>query len=111
MRLLWAALWQKDIDVSQEPLLVATWENLFTPEELKVILEAANTAEYKKKLLDNTEEALKAGAFGAPWFTVRNSKGEETPFFGSDRFHFMYQFLGLPTNDMAVQVGPGTSKL
>lgn len=111
MRLLWAALWQKDIDVSQEPLLVAAWANLFTPEECKAILEAANTAEYKQKLLDNTEEALKAGAFGAPWFTVRNSKGEETPFFGSDRFHFMYQFLGLPTNDMAVQVGPGTSKL
>lgn len=111
MRLLWAALWQKDIDVSQEPLLAAALENLFTPEELKVILEAANTAEYKKKLLDNTQEVLKAGAFGAPWFMVQNSKGEVTPFFGSDRFHFMYRFLGLPTNDMAVQVGPGTSKL
>lgn len=111
MRLLWVAIWQKDMDISQEPLLSAALETIFTAEELKAILDAANTPEYKKKLLDNTEAALKLGAFGAPWFTVRNSKGEESPFFGSDRFHFMYRFLGLPTNDLEIQLGPGTCKL
>lgn len=111
MRLLWFAVWQNDTNVSQEPLLLAVWSKLFTPEELKVIMSAAGTPEYKKKLLDNTEEAVKLGAFGAPWFTVRNSKGEEAPFFGSDRFHFMYRFLGLPTNDMMVRMGPGKLKL
>lgn len=111
MRLLWVAVWQKDTDVSQESLLLAVWSKLFTPEELKVILNAAGTSKYKEKLLGNTEEAVKLGAFGAPWFTVRNSKGEEAPFFGSDRFHFMYQFLGLPTDDMAVRMGPGKLKL
>lgn len=105
MRLLWVAIWQKDMDISQEPLLSAALETIFTPEELKAILSATSAPEYKKKLLDNTQEALKLGAFGAPWFTVRNSKGEESPFFGSDRFHFMYQFLGLPTNDMEIQMG------
>lgn len=105
MRSLWVAIWQKDMDISQEPLLSAALETIFTPEELKAILSATSAPEYKKKLLDNTQEALDLGAFGAPWFTVRNSKGEESPFFGSDRFHFMYQFLGLPMNDMEIQMG------
>lgn len=111
MRLLWVAVWQKDIHVSQEPLLLAVWSELFTPEELKVILSAADTPEYKKKLQDNTKEAVELGAFGAPWLTVRNSKGEESSFFGSDRFHFIYRFLGLPTDDMTVRMGPGKLKL
>lgn len=111
MRLLWVALWQKSTDISQDPLISATWANLFTPGELKPILEAADSPEYKKKLLDNTEAALKQGAFGAPWFTVRNKKGEEAVFFGSDRFHYIWQFLELPVTDLAIEMGPGTSKL
>lgn len=85
---------------------------MFTPGELKLILEATDSPEYKRKLLENTAEVLKLGAFGAPWFLVRNSKGEESPFFGSDRFHFMFQFLELPISDITIQVGPGkASKL
>ena len=52
---------------------------------LKEILEAATKPEFKKKLNDNTQIALDHGAFGAPWFWVKNRKGEEEPFFGSDR--------------------------
>ena len=49
----------------------------------------ANNAMYKQRLNDNTKEALERGAFGCPWFWVCNSKGEEEPFFGSDRYvHF-----------------------
>lgn len=47
---------------------------------------AAETKEWKDKLLANTQEALDQGAFGAPWFWVRNAEGKEEPFFGSDRY-------------------------
>lgn len=110
-RLLWVALWENNIDVSGEAQLSSVWSPLFTPEELTRILKATNTPEVKKMLLDYTAEALKQGAFGAPWFNVRNRKGEENPFFGSDRFHFMFQFLGLPMSDIEIAVGGGQSKL
>lgn len=101
-RLLWVALWENNIDISQESLLSETWAPLFTPDQLVAIIEATNEPGYKKKLLENTEIAVKSGAFGAPWFVVRNERGEETVFFGSDRFHFMFMFLGLPMRDIEV---------
>lgn len=50
------------------------------------ILKAASEKEWKDKLLANTQKALDLGAFGAPWFWVRNGEGKEEPFFGSDRY-------------------------
>ena len=50
------------------------------------ILKAASEMEWKDKLLANTQKALDLGAFGAPWFWVRNGEGKEEPFFGSDRY-------------------------
>lgn len=45
---------------------------------------------------------LGKGAFGSPWFWVRNGEGKEEPFFGSDRFHFMWEYLGLPWQDIEI---------
>lgn len=60
----------------------------------------------------------KQGAFGCPWFWVTNREGKGEPFFGSDRyvaplldeafypigassrFHFMWEFLDLPWQDV-----------
>ncbi|KAG7290419.1 hypothetical protein NEMBOFW57_000419 [Staphylotrichum longicolle] len=52
--------------------------------------------EMKSALKRVTQEALDKGAFGAPWLWVSDGNGGEEPFFGSDRFHFVYEFLGLP---------------
>ena len=59
---------------------------LFSPNEVDDIMAAAETKEWKDRLLANTQEALDKGAFGAPWFWVRNAEGKEEPFFGSDRY-------------------------
>ncbi len=48
--------------------------------DAKALLEAAQTHDVKKKLMDNTEAAAARGAFGSPFFFV----GDE-PFFGKDR--------------------------
>ena len=49
------------------------------------------------------------GAFGAPWFWMtRDGVGE--PSFGSDRFHYMYQFLGVPYRKMEVMTEDGEAE-
>ncbi|KAJ4409648.1 hypothetical protein N0V91_002569 [Didymella pomorum] len=80
------AMWKNGKDVSKPDTLAETLQSKFSPEEVKTILSSANSAPFKQRLNENTKEALDRGAFGAPWFWVRNVKGAEEPFFGSDRY-------------------------
>ncbi|KAK4106812.1 DSBA-like thioredoxin domain-containing protein [Parathielavia hyrcaniae] len=86
---------------------------LFTEAEVREIVEGASEEEIKIGLKGVTQEALGKGAFGAPWLWVvdeRTGRGE--PFFGSDRFHFVYEFLGLPyTNVMLLPASDEKAKL
>ncbi|OJD35798.1 dsba family oxidoreductase [Diplodia corticola] len=109
-RELFIAMFEEGEDMSKPELLAQALGRHFSSDEVKRIIQGANTAEYKKKLSDNTQKALDQGAFGCPWFWVRNDKGEEEPFFGSDRFHFMWQYLGIPFTDIQI-VEKNSSKL
>lgn len=80
------AMWKNGKDVSVPETLAETLQLRFSPEDVKSILSSANSAPFKQRLNDNTKEALDRGAFGCPWFWVRNAKGAEEPFFGSDRY-------------------------
>jgi glutathione S-transferase kappa 1 len=80
------AMWEKGLDVSKPELLSQVLATQFNDSEVQTILEKGSSAAYKQRLNANTQEALDRGAFGCPWFFVRNSKGEEEPFFGSDRY-------------------------
>ncbi|KAF8204182.1 hypothetical protein K438DRAFT_550135 [Mycena galopus ATCC 62051] len=82
---------------------------LFSDAEVDAICAAAQEKQWKDTLLDNTKKVLDQGAFGAPWMWVRNAHGKEEPFFGSDRFHFMWQYLGLPWTD--IELLPRQAKL
>lgn len=84
---------------------------LFSREEVERIMQATSSKEIKDLLTATTKEALDHGAFGAPWFWVTNAAGASEPFFGSDRFHFIYKFLGLPYQDVALLPPGGSSKL
>jgi 2-hydroxychromene-2-carboxylate isomerase len=79
------AMWKNGKDVSIPDTLAETLQARFSSEEARAILSSANSPPFKQRLNDNTKEALDRGAFGAPWFWVRNAKGIEEPFFGSDR--------------------------
>ncbi|KAI0448894.1 thioredoxin-like protein [Xylaria acuta] len=68
----------------------------FSTAEVDKIIAIAKKREAKDELRRNTDEALRQGGFGAPWMRVSNSAGVVEPFFGSDRFAQMYEFLGLP---------------
>lgn len=82
---LWKAMWQQGMDLSKPDLMGKCLSEHFSEDEVKDILAGASNPEYKQKLLDYTKVALDKGAFGCPWFWVRNSEGTEEPFFGSDR--------------------------
>ncbi|RDL39355.1 putative Glutathione S-transferase kappa 1 [Venustampulla echinocandica] len=99
---LWTAPNQVDITQPDNFLAVLEGFGKFSKKEAEDILKAAGEKEWKDKLLENTQKALDLGAFGAPWLWVRNSDGKEEPFFGSDRFHFIWEFLGLPWQDIQI---------
>lgn len=58
-------------------------KKLFTEEEVEKIMQSRG--KMKDVLLATTKRAVDLGAFGAPWVWVTNAKGEQEPFFGSDR--------------------------
>jgi len=74
----------------------------FSQTEVESITKSTAEKEWKDTLLENTKKILDQGAFGAPWMWVRNSAGKEEPFFGSDRFHFMWEYLGVPWHDIEI---------
>lgn len=85
--LLWEWMYYKNIDISKpDNLAELLRSNGFSDAEAKNVLTAASTPEYKEALTANTQKALDQGAYGAPWFWVKNKEGKEEPFFGSDRY-------------------------
>ena len=75
---------------------------MFTKAQVAEIMQATKDPKIKEMLNANTQKVLDLGAFGAPWIWVRNAEGKEQPFFGSDRFHFVWQFLGVPFHDIQI---------
>lgn len=83
---LWEWMYHRNINISKpEHMAELLKSHNYTEQEIKDILAAASSPQYKEALTSNTQKALDRGAYGAPWFWVRNSEGREEPFFGSDR--------------------------
>ena len=57
----------------------------------------------KKRLMEVTNWAVELGAFGMPFFSARNKQGKREPFFGSDRFEYLFEYLGLPLQRMRIK--------
>ncbi|EEH46428.1 uncharacterized protein PADG_02526 [Paracoccidioides brasiliensis Pb18] len=101
--LYWTYMFYRHIDLSKpENMIALLREEKYSDAEIETIMKSAQSPEGKQALTDRTKEALDRGAFGAPWFWVRNAEGKEEPFFGSDRFHYMWQFLGVPFQDVKI---------
>lgn len=99
------AYWVQQLDISQPEILTQTLRTvLVDPGEAESVVRAAGTAEVKEALRAETERVVKElGAFGCPWFWVSNG-GKGEPFFGSDRFHYMWEFLRLPYRGLELVV-------
>ncbi|KAF2751965.1 thioredoxin-like protein [Sporormia fimetaria CBS 119925] len=83
---LFVEMWEKSTDISKPEILAQVLSKSYSEAEVRNILDQANSPDVKQALNDNTKEALERGAFGCPWFWVKNKKGAEEPFFGSDRY-------------------------
>ncbi|CAK7273793.1 hypothetical protein SEPCBS57363_005831 [Sporothrix epigloea] len=79
---------------------------LFTAADVNAILAGATAQVAKDQLTAATKDAVNRGAYGAPWLWVTNDAGVSEPFFGSDRFHFVYKFLDLPYQDVSLLNAP-----
>ena len=104
-------MWNSHIDISKPENLISVLSksSLFTEGQIKEILTGASNPAIKQELTDTTAKAVKElGAFGCPWFWVTDAKGNGEPFFGSDRWAYMWRFLGLEFEDLRL-VSPGES--
>lgn len=90
------------VDISKVENLAKLLSEHFDGQEVKEILRLMATKDYKDRLTGNTKTALDRGAFGAPWFWMKNDKGEEEPLFGSDRFAYMFRFMGVEFQEMEI---------
>ncbi len=98
-RALWRAYWGGEgVDIGSEEGVRGVLEAALGGSEAAAkVLEAAGTAEAKKKLEANTTEAVAMGAFGAPWFAVyRAGETEPVCLWGSDRLELLCHELGMP---------------
>ncbi|KAL4996456.1 thioredoxin-like protein [Aspergillus recurvatus] len=99
------AMWYRHIDISSPENLAIALGEVFDKNQIQEILAGANKPETKQALTDVTTKAVKElGAFGCPWFWVYDGKGNAEPFFGSDRFHYMWDYLELPHGDLELKV-------
>ena len=63
--------------------------------DTKSILDLSQKTEIKELLKQRTKEALKSGAFGAPWIVLKQEGKEDLVYFGGDRFPLICSELGV----------------
>lgn len=85
----------KEID----EFVMRTWEKLFHEGNLEDCNSTfkkggINVNKNKLDLMKNTREALELGAYGVPFWRIKNDSGEVETFFGSDRFNHLAKFIG-----------------
>ncbi|EXA31883.1 hypothetical protein FOVG_16865 [Fusarium oxysporum f. sp. pisi HDV247] len=98
------SLWLEHLDLAKQEHMRTGLLKTFNKQEAEEILNAAQTSEIKLALNDVTKHAVEdLGAFGCPWFWVHDGKGNTEPFFGSDRFHYMWDYLDLPHRDLELR--------
>jgi glutathione S-transferase kappa 1 len=94
----WVRHWSTDQDViaRESHVIALTQDTGLTNEQAEDLLAAAASPEVKAKLNENTEAALKVGAFGVPTLVVTDQMtGKPNQFvFGSDRFHILAMMIG-----------------
>ncbi|KAK3672018.1 hypothetical protein LTR78_008193 [Recurvomyces mirabilis] len=102
------AMWEQHLDLSVPENMHKTIDLAFDgPKDVQAILASAKDPAIKQQLSTNTEHAFQElGAFGCPWHWVYDEKGKAEPFFGSDRYHYIWDWLALPHCGMKLLV-PG----
>lgn len=100
---LWDYCFVKHIDISNPANMAQALSENFAQSQVVDILKAASMPKYKEALTAVTKHCYEdLGAYGAPWFWITNEKGFSEPFFGSDRWAYMWDFLGVPHQNVEI---------
>ena len=83
----YAAMWEQGLNMSEDTVIQGVLEAAGL--DAAALLAAAQDADVKARLLDNTQRSYDRGAFGSPSFLV----GEEL-FFGKDRLRDVEEEIG-----------------
>ena len=109
---LWTYTYIRHIDLSQPANMSSLLSdtsvgNTYSAVEIQQILSGANTPAIKTELTATTKKVVEEyGAYGAPWFWLRNADtGAEEAVFGSDRWVYVWDFLGVRYRDVEI-LGP-----
>ncbi|KAG0255324.1 Glutathione S-transferase kappa 1 [Linnemannia exigua] len=99
------AYWVEDKDIGQQEILVSTVAPILgSAEKAAKYMQQTSEKEIKQEVINNTNDAIEAGAFGAPTFIIKKAGSDEPHmFFGSDRFEVIASFLGLPYDGLAAK--------
>lgn len=92
---LYEAFWIRRETISKPEVFGPVFLEVLGEEKGKEVLEKAGSKEAKGLLMGNTEVAVEEGAFGLPWFTATNAKGEVEGFWGIDHLGQVIDHLGL----------------
>lgn len=98
----WIYSFVTHVNIQQPENLAKLLGEHFEEAEVEEILRLMATQEYKDMLTGNTKTALARGAFGAPWFWMTNAQGMQEPLFGSDRWAYMWDFMGVEYEDLKI---------
>ena len=83
---IWMQIWHHDNDITDDSVLTgALVQAGCTTEEVAKYLKMTHDKAIKQRLIDVTEEANDAGAFGAPTFVIRQDGEEDKMFFGQGK--------------------------
>lgn len=91
--------WSRGINISTPEGVLQALKGIFPEDEIKEIMKKALSPENKKKVVDVT---MSSGAFGAPWISATNSKGERKDWFGNDRWDQVFYHLQVPYTPVSI---------
>ncbi|KIW17418.1 hypothetical protein PV08_04612 [Exophiala spinifera] len=94
-----SAYWSKGINISTPEGIIQALKGIFPEDEIKDIMKKALSPENKKRVVDVT---MGSGAFGAPWISAVNSKGERRDWFGNDRWDQVFYHLQVPYTPVSI---------
>ena len=92
---LYHAFWVEGQTIGKPEVIAPAITKALGEADAKKIMEQISTPAVKKKLTENSDDAMASGAFGLPWFVATNSKGDMEEFWGVDHMGQVVEHLGL----------------
>ncbi|KAJ9645067.1 hypothetical protein H2199_003071 [Coniosporium tulheliwenetii] len=89
------AFWVQGKAIQDPAILTAALASALGQSQAQELMKEVGSQEARNLLSENTDEALREGAFGLPWIVATNPAGEKEAFWGFDHLAQVVDHLGL----------------